>query len=226
MNEKYIIKNYHSFISLPTEDDKKPVFLEAGVLNTESPFKKSFTFEQIQYVNIMCDVFKTGRLEFEKKDQVELFEELDILGDSYIGAIEMLDIVNVPTKAKLDKVISLKTLNEIDLFRGIVVSMRNMDNEEISNRVLKVVNKRRDELYRNPTEATTIKIKKTNSEIKIEQMEDKKELDIQEAIAKATAPFEEEIKKLKAQVKNANNKKASPKKTTAKEPTESVETVE
>lgn len=197
MKEKYIVLNYHNFISLPTEDDKKPIALEAGELNSLKAYRKTLSIDQIRYINVMCDVFKTGRLEFLEEDIEELFEALEIDESRVLTAEEILDIVKTPTKKKLDKIVEIRNLNTIDLFRGIVISMRNLGNEDVSNRVLSVVNKRRDEIYRDPTKETAITIKKTNGEVQLEKQKAKED----ELLERVRSEYDAEIAKLQAKVK-------------------------
>lgn len=201
MKEVYKVKNYHNFINLPTEDDRKPIVLEAGDFNGLNPFVKKLTLSQIQYINLRCEVFKTGRLEFEECDEAELFEYLDIYQPEKIfRAEEIVDIIKHPTKEKLERVVSIDNLNTIDLFRALVVSFGNLGNEDISGRVSKVINQRRNEIYRNPSEQTKISIKKTSDEIQSEAREIANENAMKIAIAKMeeklTKKYEKQIKDL------------------------------
>jgi len=193
MKEKYIVNNFYNFISLPTEDIKKPLYIDAGNLNSLEPRFKKLTLDEIRYINLMSDVFKTGRLEFLRDDEEELFEELGIEKEegTFFYAEDVLDTVKHPTKEKLEKVVKINSLNTIDLFRGIVISFRNLGNEDVSNRVLTVVNKRRDEVYANPGKETTISIKKTSAEVEIET----REKAMEEAMASALADMQAKLKK-------------------------------
>lgn len=196
MKKKYKVRNFYEFISIPCEDDKKAVFLEYGNLNEMKPFEKMLTWEEIQHANIMSDVFKSGRLEFLEADQEELYEELEINADNVLTAQEVFDTVQNPTKEKLEKVVEVTSLNTIDLFRGLAISMRNLGNEDVSNRVLAVLNKRRDEIYKDPTKPSTITIKKTRAEERIEEIEEKRKDEISVAVEDATKALKAKIKKL------------------------------
>jgi len=196
MKDRYYVQNYHNFISLPTEDENKPVFIDAGDLNSLKPREKRLTFEQIQYINLYSDAFKTGRIEFREEDGEELYEELQIEvdGSDYFTAEIILDIVKSPTKEKLEKVVKINDLNIIDLFRGIITSYKNLQSTDVSNRVMTVVNKRRDEIYKSPGTPTTITLRKTTNEIEMEA----KEQAMEDAMASA---LEDMKKKLEAEYK-------------------------
>lgn len=209
MEKMYIIKNYHNFISVPSEDDKKPIYFDEGELNTLTPFTRKLTFEQIEYINMRSDLFKTGRLEFEEKDEKEMFERLDIKEEEVYRASEILDIVKNPTQAKLERVVAITNLDTIDLFRGIVTSIKNLGNEDLSNRVITTVDKRRDEIYKGKILDTSIVIKKTKEEEKDEELEKEKQKAIADAVEKARIELEKEFQaKLDAmKVNNTAEKK-------------------
>jgi len=207
MSKAYIVRNYHSFISVPSEDEKKPIVFESGDFNELIPFTKKLTYEQIEFINLRSDLFKIGRLEFEEKDEHELFEKLDINKDKVFKASEIVDIVRFPTKGKLERIVSIDDMNIIDLFRGIMVSIKNLGNEDISNRVIATIDKRRDELYRGNVHNSSIIVKKTKEEEQREADMVKQKQLIEEAVAKAKLEWEAEQSKEKKVTKQSPNKK-------------------
>lgn len=205
------VRNFYGMIEVPSEDEKLPILLEYGEINGLNPFEKELTFDQIKYINLRSDVFKTGRLEFLEKDEAELFKELDIYDmDMLFRARDIVDTIENPTLEKLERVIKIKDLNIIDLFRSLAVSIRNIDSQDISMNVLKVVNSRRDEIYKDAEAPTKIKIRQTESELK-------RQRELEEHEARETELIDEN-KKLKAEIaklKKAN--KSKDKEDTAKE---------
>lgn len=205
--KKIKVLNYHNFINLPTEDDRKPIFLEEGNLHELKPFVKELTLDQVIYINARCDVFRTGRLQFEESIESEMFEELDIYKpEDVLRAQEIVDIIENPTKEKLERVIQIKNLNTIDLFRCLVVSYRNMGTQDISDRVVNVVERRRNEIYLDPMAESKIKITKTKAEIDreaeqtaLEKMISKQ---LQEAEKKAEEKYAKKIAELEAKLAN------------------------
>ena len=201
------VLNYHNFINLPTEDDRKPIYLEEGNLHELKPFVKELTLDQVIFINARCEVFRTGRLQFEESIESEMFEELDIYKpEEVLRAHEIIDIIEYPTKEKLDRVIQIKDLNTIDLFRCLVVSYKNMGTQDISDRVVNVVEKRRNEIYLDPMAESKIKITKTKSEIEreaeqvaLEKMISKQ---LQDAEKKAEEKYAKKIAELEAKLAN------------------------
>jgi len=207
MKATYIVRNYHSFISVPSEDDRKPIFFESGDFNDLIPFTRKLTYEQIEFINLRSDLFKTGRLEFEEKDEKELFEKLDINKDKVYKASEIIDIVRYPTKEKLERIVAIDDMNVVDLFRGIMVSIKNLGNEDISNRVIATIDKRRDELYRGNVHNSSIIVKKTKEEEQREADAVKQKQLIEEAVAKARLEWEAEKSKESKPTKTTATKK-------------------
>jgi hypothetical protein len=201
------VLNYHNFINLPTEDNRKPIYLEEGNLHELKPFVKELTLDQVIFINARCEVFRTGRLQFEESIESEMFEELDIYKpEEVLRAHEIIDIIEYPTKEKLDRVIQIKDLNTIDLFRCLVVSYKNMGTQDISDRVVNVVEKRRNEIYLDPMAESKIKITKTKSEIEreaeqvaLEKMISKQ---LQDAEKKAEEKYAKKIAELEAKLAN------------------------
>jgi hypothetical protein len=203
--KKIKLLNYHNFINLPTEDDRKPIFLEEGNLHELKPFVKELTLDQIIYINARCDVFRTGRVQFEESIEEEMFEELDIYRpEEVLRAQEIVDIIENPTKEKLDRVIQIKDLNTIDLFRCLVISYKNMGTQDISDRVVNVVEKRRNEIYLDPMAESKIKITKTKAEIEKEAEQSALEKviakQLQEAERKAEEKYAKKIAELEAKL--------------------------
>jgi len=223
MNKKYNVNNYHNFISLPTEDDKRPLSLEEGNLNELKPFSKMLTLEQIEYISKMTDLFSTGRVEFDKDDEDELFQYLGIDNVSEcFRARDIIDIIKNPTKEKLERIISINNLNTIDLFRGIVVSFRNLNSEDVSNRVMTIINKRRDEIYKSPSTESTIVVKKTNTEIESEKRANEnakimEEIKIKENDFKIKEEnYKNELKEMKEKIKKMEDELKKSKKDSTK----------
>ena len=101
MKQKYRVLNYHNMICLPTEDDRRELFIDAGELTELKSASKVLTLEQIDYINYKSQVFKTGRLQFEEADEAELFEYLDIKDfEDMFKAEEIMDIIKNPNKEK------------------------------------------------------------------------------------------------------------------------------
>lgn len=212
------VLNYHNFINLPTEDDRKPIYLEEGNIHELKPFVKELTLDQIIFINARCDVFKTGRLEFETEREAEMFEELDVYKtEDVLRAREIMDIIENPTKDKLERVIKINDLNTIDLFRCLVVSYQNLGTQDVSQRVVDVVEKRRNEIYLNPIADSKIKIRQTKAEIdkEAEQIAFERALEKQklDAEKKAEEKYAQKIADLE---KKLSEKESTTKKTTTK----------
>jgi restriction endonuclease Mrr len=203
--KKIKVLNYHNFINLPTEDDRKPIYLEEGNLHELKPFVKELTLDQVIFINARCEVFRTGRLQFEESIEAEMFEELDIYKpEEVLRAHEIIDIIENPTKEKLERVVQIKDLNTIDLFRCLVVSYRNMGTQDISDRVVNVVEKRRNEIYLDPMAESKIKITKTKAEIDREAEQNALEKmiskQLQDAEKKAEEKYAKKIAELEAKL--------------------------
>lgn len=205
MKTKYKVFNYHSFIVLPTEIKGKTIFIEGGNLPKLKAEYKILTIDEISYINDKTKYFKNGRLEFDIEDRAELFKYLDIQEDEHtFYASDILDIVKNPTKEKLERVIKIEDISVIDLFKGLITSYKNTEIVDISQRVVKTINKRWQEVYSNPYKKSSIKVFKTENEIEKETIEK----EIAKALLQREAELEKEYSaKLKselAKVKKAN----------------------
>lgn len=153
------VLNYNEFIVCSTTQLQGYKFLPAV---DKIPSIHSMSFVEIQYINGKSDAFRTGLLRFEKDQEKDVYEALNISDWENIITNDFIEdaIVN-STKEKLQKLIGISNESIFDRVKTIFVRLQNSGEVDISNRVIKALNARTEEL-RNRIYKSEIVIKSTN----------------------------------------------------------------
>lgn len=127
-------------------------------------------FSDVRYINNRSEVFRTGTLRFDKDTEEEIFKELLIrpkFDKNYLTLEDIKDIIINPTVEKLQKITNVTSTLTIEKIRGVLVSLNNEDEYDISQRVFDVINLRWDELSIGRKKSQII-IKRKKNEQKID----------------------------------------------------------
>lgn len=128
------------------------------------------TLDEIKYAN-NSQCFKSGLLEFCPDDEEEIYNILEINDwKSILKLNEIKDIILHPTYEGLKKLINVKSSANFERVRGVLQKLQNAD-EDITVKVIRLIEQRYDELLRNQTTTSiVIKQKSSVSSIETEQM--------------------------------------------------------
>ena len=201
-------------VSLPTHIKPDGYWFEPA--NNDIPSMLPISFAEIRVANSQSDVFREGRLRFEKEHQEDIYKALSINNwEDILSDKEIKDIILNPTKEKLERIVNIISITAFDKVRGILVSLQNTGQYDISQRVIDTINYRYQELYRGKRR-TEIKVYKTKQEV----MDEVKDEIIADELEKAKKELEEKIRKeLKTEMEKENKKKSTKKTDTNKDDT-------
>lgn len=107
------------------------------------------SFAEINYINGISDCFRTGLVQFDDKDKEEIYTTLgfaswkDILTNK-----EIIDILLHPTLEGLQKIVNITNKSVFDRVRTIYVSLKESPDNDMSNRVIKIMDTRESEFKR------------------------------------------------------------------------------
>lgn len=201
-------------VSLPTHIKPDGYWFESAIDDTPSMIPISFS--EIRVANSQSQVFREGKLRFDKAIEASIYEALKIKDwENILTLKEIEDTILNPTQEKLEKIINITSISAFDRVRGVLVRLQNSGQYDISQRVIDAINYRYQELYRNKRK-TEIVIHKTKQEM----MKEVKDEIIQTELEKAKKELEKKIRaEIEAELKKEEKKKTEKKdnKTTKKE---------
>lgn len=107
------------------------------------------SFAEINYINGISDCFRTGLVRFAKEDEEEVYTNLNIANwQNIITNDEIRDILLNPTIEGLQRIIDITNSSIFERVRTIFVSLKENTDNDISNRVIKMMEARETEFKR------------------------------------------------------------------------------
>ena len=107
------------------------------------------SFAEINYVNGISDCFRTGMVRFDDNDKEEVYSALNIVNwENILTNDEIRDILLNPTIDGLQRIIDVTNRSIFDRIRTIFVSLKENTDNDISNRVIKIMETREQEFKR------------------------------------------------------------------------------
>ena len=195
----YAVSNIQTYEFIPAKD--------------EIPTVCYISFPEIVYINSISDCFRTGLLMFSEEMQEEAYKEIQFADwKSIITNQQIKDTLLNPTKDGLEKLISITNESIFNRVKSILVELKNSNADDISNRVIKVIDARWNEIRRGIFKSQIhINFKNDN----VTNNSDKVEL---EDVKSQNAMLLKEIADMKKIIEQLSNKQAETTKTTNEEP--------
>ncbi|RHP47056.1 hypothetical protein [Clostridium sp. AF32-12BH] len=171
----------------------------------KTPSVVPMTLNELQYIASNTDVIVTGWLTFDEDVKEEVFKELrianwkDILSNSDIEEI----LLN-PTLDGLQKIVDIENQTYFDRVR-IAMFKLNSEGIDVSNKVVRIVNQRYDELRKRQRHSSIVLTKKDTQNYATP--DEVKELSAQNASLQAQI---EEMRKMMEQMMTSQNSNAAP----------------
>lgn len=107
------------------------------------------SFPEIVYINSISSCFRTGLLMFSEEMQEEIYKEIQFADwKSIITNQQIKNILLNPTKEGLEKLISITNESIFNRVKSVLVELKNSNTDDISNRVIKVIDTRWNEIRR------------------------------------------------------------------------------
>ena len=107
------------------------------------------SFAEINYVNGISDCFRTGLVRFDDNDKEEVYRTLNIANwENSLTNNEIKEILLNPTIEGLQKIIDITNVSIFDRVKTIFVSLKENTDNDISNRVIKIMETREQEFKR------------------------------------------------------------------------------
>lgn len=107
------------------------------------------SFAEINYVNGISDCFRTGLVRFDDKDKEEIYTALNVANwADILTNDEIRNILLNPTIDGLQRIIDVTNVSIFDRIRIIFVSLKENADNDISNRVIKIMETREQEFKR------------------------------------------------------------------------------
>lgn len=107
------------------------------------------SFPEIVYINSISDCFRTGLLEFPDDIKEEAYREIKFAGwKDIISNAEIRDILTSPTKEGIEKIIAITNQSVFGRVKSILVELKNSNSDDVSNRIIKIVDARWLEIKR------------------------------------------------------------------------------
>lgn len=107
------------------------------------------SFAEINYINGISDCFRTGLVRFDDNDKEEIYSALGFADwKNILTNDEIRDILLNPTIEGLQKIIDITNASVFDRIRTIFVSLKENTDNDISNRVIKIMETRELEFKR------------------------------------------------------------------------------
>lgn len=177
----YLVLNY----------DKSPICITTRTYgetippgNDLSPAVLPLTIDEIIYINTTTNVFKIGKLFFEKEYEEEIYEELRIHNwKDILRNEDIYDIILNPTVDKLERILEIDNQMYFDRVYSAYIGFRN-DGVNISSNVENVIKARHKEL-KNHKRKTEIKVKP--KEIEKPVVDDNRVADLEAQLAEMKA---------------------------------------
>lgn len=107
------------------------------------------SFAEINYINGISDCFRTGLVRFDDNDKEEIYSALGFADwKNILTNDEIRDILLNPTIEGLQKIIDVTNASVFDRIRTIFVYLKENTDNDISNRVIKIMETRELEFKR------------------------------------------------------------------------------
>lgn len=107
------------------------------------------SFAEINYVNGISDCFRTGLVRFDDNDKEEIYRTLNIANwENILTNNEIKEILLNPTIEGLQNIIDITNVSIFDRVKTIFVSLKENTDNDISNRVIKIMETREQEFKR------------------------------------------------------------------------------
>ena len=107
------------------------------------------SFAEINYINGISDCFRTGLVRFDDNDKEEIYSALGFADwKNILTNDEIRDILLNPTIEGLQRIIDVTNTSIFDRIRTIFVSLKENTDNDISNRVIKIMETRELEFKR------------------------------------------------------------------------------
>lgn len=107
------------------------------------------SFAEINYINGISDCFRTGLVRFDDNDKEEIYSALGFADwKNILTNDEIRDILLNPTIDGLQRIIDVTNASIFDRIRTIFVSLKENTDNDISNRVIKIMETRELEFKR------------------------------------------------------------------------------
>ena len=107
------------------------------------------SFAEINYINGISDCFRTGLVRFDDNDKEEIYSALGFADwKNILTNDEIKDILLNPTIEGLQRIIDVTNTSIFDRIRTIFVSLKENTDNDISNRVIKIMETRELEFKR------------------------------------------------------------------------------
>lgn len=114
-----------------------------------TPSVDYLSFAEINYINGISDCFRTGLVRFDDNDKEEIYSALGVTSwQDILTNDEIRDILLNPTIDGLQKIIDVTNASIFDRIRTIFVSLKENTDNDISNRVIKIMETRELEFKR------------------------------------------------------------------------------
>lgn len=130
----------------------KSMILEAA--SGEIPTLTPLTLDEIRYAN-NSNAFKTGVLEFPEELEDEIYNELRIDKDKVLKLKDIREILCLPTKEGLIKILSLNSLSDFDRVRGQFYKLK-ADGYKLTLDIADIIQRRTKELFNNQVKTNII----------------------------------------------------------------------
>lgn len=115
----------------------------------EVPSVDYLSFAEINYINGISDCFRTGLVRFDDNDKEEIYKALNIANwEDILTNNEIREIFLNPTIEGLQKIIDITNVSIFDRIKTIFVSLKENTDNDISNRVIKIMETREQEFKR------------------------------------------------------------------------------
>ena len=131
----YAVSNIQTYEFIPAKD---------GI-----PTVCYISFPEIVYINSISDCFRTGLLMFSEEMQEEVYKEIQFADwKSIITNQQIKNILLNPTKEGLEKLIAITNESIFNRVKSVLVELKNSNADDVSNRVIKVIDTRWNEIRR------------------------------------------------------------------------------
>lgn len=207
--------------SVALQTNERSVLIK-GTFDSQYPTMETFSLKELEYVNAHSPAIRSGIVEFADEDKEEIYKALHLNNwkDICIFERDIDEMLITPTVATMQKVTAVKDLPTIDRIYSHMVRLIHANQEDVSNRVQKVVEGRRSELRENIMTSRIQLIPKKVEEAPVVSQTDINEMvkaQVAEALAAMNMPAPVEAKEEVATVVTKQETKkpvAKPKKTT------------
>lgn len=161
-NKSIPVYNYNSFhLSIVTNLKTHPL----EPMRDETPTMDYLTYDELEYVNAQSDAIKSGLIRFNEAQEQEIYESLNIKDWEKILTNENIkDYLLHPNKDGLQRILDIKDEITFERVRGILVSLVNSGDYDVSNRVMNLIQLRYGEFKKN-VRNTKITLKEKDSSV-------------------------------------------------------------